>query len=293
MNKNYCFLVDTSADPDIVNLCPDIEVMPINIIVGKNGEEKSFSDWIEITRKEVFQYMAKNYDLKTAQPTYGVIEEKMEKLLNKYKTIYVLPISSGLSGTYDTCIMVKKELEKKYGKNRILVANTKTISYLQSNLLLEIKDYADKGMDVETIENLIKNYEKKYCCATIVSNPVQLIKGGRLKGMKALLVKALNLKLIIKFQDGKLDFEDKAGNTFLAIDKSIAMLAKKLDLSKNKVKSVHILSDLLPEDTKKYTEYFNEKFKSYYSGEILTGHLPTTIITHLGNGSFTIFVDIE
>ncbi|MGL4950385.1 MAG: DegV family protein [Mycoplasma sp.] len=293
MKKKYCFLVDTSADPEIVKLDPNIEVMSINIVVGKDGQENSYADWKEITRKEVFDYMAKNYDLKTAQPTLGLIQEKMEMLIQKYEKVIVLPISSNLSGTYNTCMMVKKELEKTIGKNRILVADSKSITYLQSNLLIEIRQYLEKGLDLAAIENLIKDYEKKYCCATIVSNPIQLIKGGRLKGLKAILVKALNLKLIIKFQNGKLDFEDKAKDIFQAMDKSIAMLNKQLNFSKNKVKCIHIMSDLQDADTKQYSQYVAEKMKEFYTGKIEQGKLPTTIITHLGNGSFTIFVDIE
>ncbi|MGL4948285.1 MAG: DegV family protein [Mycoplasma sp.] len=293
MKKKYCFLVDTSADPSIVNLNENIDVMHIHIVVTQNDIEKSYEDWKDIERTEVIQHMKDGNKVTTSQPTFGVTLEKMENLLNEYEQVIVLPISRNISGTYDSCIMAQKELEAKYGKNRILVVDSKGISYLQQDILLLVKSYLDKGLSLDEINEKVKYFEDKYCCITIVNSPTQLISGGRLKGLKAIFVKALNLKLLIKFQNGKLDFNDKAKTWEQSIDKAVESLNKELNFSKNKIKCVHIFADLDNVNIDELDNYTKEKFKPYYTGEFCKGKLPSTIIAHLGPSSYTLFVDIE
>ncbi|MGL4951529.1 MAG: DegV family protein [Mycoplasma sp.] len=294
MKKKYCFLVDTSSDPSIVNLDSNISVMNVEIIAAKNGKEDIYSDWIDISREKVLDLLGKGYDLKTSQPSVGFIEAKIEELLQEYEYVFVLPITKHFSGTYNSCVSVKRTLEKKYGKNRILVADSRSISYMQCALLLKIKDSVEKGLDPNAIEKVIKNFDDKFIFTTAITNATQLIKGGRLTGLKAILVKALNLKLVLKYRGGKLEFADKSTNLSAAIDKMIINIVTDLKLSKNVVKRVVIMSDLdNKEDTKKCFDEFKTKFSTHFTGEYESGLLPTTIITHLGNYSFSIFVEIE
>ncbi|MGL4948578.1 MAG: DegV family protein [Mycoplasma sp.] len=294
MKKKYCFLVDTSSDPSIMNLDENISVMHVEIIASKNGAETIYTDWKDISREKVFELLANGYDLKTSQPSIGFIEAKIEELLEEYEYVFVLPLTKHFSGTYNSCVSVKKDLEKRYGKNRIMVADSRSISFMQNELLLLIKSLIEKGLEMNAIEKEIKNFHERFLFSTAITNATQLIKGGRLTGLKAILVKALNLKLILKYREGKLEFADKSTNLNAAIDKIVALNASELKLEKNKVKRVIVMSDLeSKEDTEKYFEYFKSKFSTYFNGEIEIGLLPTTIITHLGNHSFTIFVEIE
>ncbi|MGL4950386.1 MAG: DegV family protein [Mycoplasma sp.] len=294
MKKKYCFLIDTSADPSIKKLDPNINVMHVEIIAAKDGKEQIYSDWLNITREKVLELLAKGYDLKTSQPSIGFIEAKIEELLAEYEYVFVLPLTKYFSGTYNSCVSVKKDLEKKFGKNRILVADSKSISYMQNSLLLFIKNLVEKGADMATIEKEIKGFDEKFMLITSITNATQLIKGGRLTGLKAILVKALNLKLILKFRGGKLEFADKSTNLNAAIDKMVTIVANDMKLEKNKVKRVVIMSDLPTKaETDASSTYLKNKLKPYFSGNFETGLLPTTIITHLGDYSFTFYLEIE
>lgn len=292
--KKYCFLMDTSADPKISKQFKDVHVMQFGIIVKEgNSEEKTFIDWENITRDEIFKYFAKNADVKTSQPSYGFIEAKIEELLQEYEKVICIPISKHFSGTYNSCCSVKKALDKKFGKNRILIVDGRGLSYMNTNYLIEIKKLLDEGKTLEEVEKHLKHACDKYCGFACVTNASQLVKGGRLTGIKALLVKALNLKLVIKFQDGKLDFYDKSTNLPSAIDKGLVLTNKELELPKNKIHGIYIFSDLNEEDTKKYTKYVEGKFPGVEKSKFLLSQLPTAIVTHLGNNSFAVIVQIE
>ncbi len=124
-----------------------------------------------------------------------------------------------------------------------------------------------------------------------------LVSGGRLKGLKAILVKALNLKLIIKYQDGKLDYQDKATKLAGAIDKGFSILEKELNTKKNKIKKVCIFIDLPPSnELNDIINYTKLKFNMFENVEFITDRkLPTAIIAHLGSQSFTViaYTDFE
>lgn len=294
MKKKYCFLVDTSADIGVKKLGDNVHVMPIGIIAtSKDGQEKIYADWVDITREQLFELFAQGYDMKTSQPSIGYMETKMEELLTEYEQIYCLPISKNLSGTYSTACSVKKDLEKKHGKNRILVVDTRGLSIIINEYIVKINALIKQGYTLDGIEKEIRDYYKNFSGFTCVTNVTQLIKGGRLTGIKGLLVKALGLKLVIKLEDGKLEFADKSTNLNNALDKGVNICKKTLNIPKNKVKSIGFFSDLSKTETDNYLKYIKELCKDIYTGDIYVSHFPATIATHLGINSVSVIVEIE
>lgn len=293
MKKKYCFLIDTSADKSILQSKENIEIMPFEIIVNDGKSDKIFCDWKNIDNDTVFEYLAKNYDVKTSQPAVGYIEAKLEELLQEYEKIICIPITKHFSGTYNSVCMVKKDLEKKYGKNRILVLDTRGVSVLQNRYVEEISKLLKQGLDLNEIEKTMKHFYEKFISFVCVTNASQLVKGGRLTGLKALLVKTLNLKLLIRYLDGKLEFQDKSTNLTAAIDKGVQMVHKQLNLDTKKIVNLSIFSNLNEKESDKYVNYIKDKYKDSFKGKIYIGHFPTAIITHLGNNTIAIFVESE
>lgn len=293
MKKKYCFLLDTSADKSILESKENIEIMPFEIIVNDGKTDKIFCDWKNIDNDTVFKYLSENYDVTTSQPAVGYIEAKLEELLQEYEQIICLPITKHFSGTYNSVCMVKKDLEKKYGKNRIWVFDNKGVSVIQNRYVEEISKLLEAGMDLIEIEKELKYFYKKFIAFVCVTNASQLIKGGRLTGLKALLVRTCNLKLIIKLMDGKLEYYDKSTNLKAAIDKAVQMVHKEMNLDVKKIKNISIFSDLEKAESEKYVDYIKDHYKNSFKGNFSVGHFPTAIITHLGNHTISIILESE
>ncbi len=293
--KKYCFLMDTAGDQECASVCEDTYVMPFSMIVNDGTEEKVYDDWYGISREQILETLDKGYDLKTAQAPFGKLYDKIETLLKEYELVVCFSITKEFSGTYESLLSIKKSLEEEYGKNRILVLDTRAISVLTTEECQIVKNMLDANKSLDEIEKEIKAYTQHYIGVTCITNATQLVKGGRLKGLKALLVKALNLKLVIKYEDGKLEFADKSKNLPGAIDKSFEIAEKTLNFKKYPPKNVYIFSDLVDKkETEQMTQYLKLKFNQYENVNFIEGHgLSNAVVAHLGNHSFTFICTTE
>lgn len=293
MTKNkYTFLIDSSASQQVFNM-KNVNVLPVEIIVEQNGEEKAFKDNIEISREEVENYIKKDVDLKSSQTPYGVISEKLVELLTKNEKVICLTISKNLSGLYNSYCSIKKELEKdpEY-KNRILVVDTLSLGIQQDFLIEDITDFLERGLTFAEIEQKIKEINKKYCGVTAITNATRLKKGGRLTGIKALLVRALNIKLLIKWQNGALTFVDKKSNLEDSVDRMWEIITQELSIPKNKIRRLIVFSELDKTTTEKLNKRLLDQIKQP-NIKIIESKFPTCVILHLGIGSYSILAQIE
>ena len=289
--KDFCFLIDTSFDFNY-DLGDDVYILSLEIIETINNKEKIYQDTIDITRDQVRAKLASNADLRTSQTPYGKIFSKMEELLGKYKTIYCIVITKDFSGMFETYSKIAKQLEKKYGKNRILVIDSKSTAIDQNWILDLVRKEALNGSNFSIIEKQVKNFNSKICGFTIISNAKQLIKGGRLTGIKGLLVKSLKIKLVIRYMNGGLKFVDKSLDMNGAIEKGIADSFNCLKIPKNRIEKIVIFSDLNAELTEQYKEFVQSKLRQYYSGEYEFSVFPTIVLAHLGDFSFSVLFKI-
>lgn len=294
--KEYCFLLDTSGDQDITEILPnDTYIMPFSIIINDGKTEKTYNDWQEISTNQVVEALNHGYDVKTSQTPYGLLYEKVESLLQSYQRIFIFTITKEFSGTYNSFINIKKALEEKYGKDRIIVIDTEALGYMQNIIVQTVKLGLDQNKSISEIEKAIKIINNSLTGFTTITNATQLTKGGRLKGLKALLVKALNIKLVIRYLHGKLDFYDKSFNLAGAIDKGIEAIDKQLNLKKNPPRKVLIISDFSnPEELNKLINYVEMRISTFADDQpieyIFRKEFPTAIVTHLGPNYFTVLV---
>lgn len=100
-NVKTCIIVDSSSLTED-NELKDIYMVPLSIIQTDNGQETVYKDVRELSSHDVVKKLYENKNLKTSQTTYGEMSELLEELVKKYQRIYVLPLSAGLSGCYNT-----------------------------------------------------------------------------------------------------------------------------------------------------------------------------------------------
>lgn len=292
VKKEFAFLVDTSATNKILEK-DNVFYVPIEVIIEKKDGPISLKDHDDISREEIENHIKNDVDLKSAQTPYGVVSEKMTELLQTYEKVICLPISKQLSGQYNSFCSVKKELEAypEY-KNRILVLDTLSLGILQDYLVEDVTTYLKKGFSFSEIESLVKETATKTCGATTITNATRLKKGGRLTGIKALLVKALNIKLIIKFKNGALEFADKKSNLEDSVVAICNVISKDLNLSTRRIKRLFIMSDLDDATTKKLNKLVVNEL-NLSEDAIISSKLPSCIILHLGINSYSVLVTIE
>ncbi|HAL61200.1 MAG TPA: DegV family protein, partial [Chloroflexi bacterium] len=84
-----------------------IHVVPTWIHRG----QEAFQDGVDITRKQVYQWLRAGYRLTTSQPSIGEFHQFFAELSKKAGAIVCILIGAELSGTYSSALHATKLLE--------------------------------------------------------------------------------------------------------------------------------------------------------------------------------------
>ncbi|MCD7824509.1 MAG: DegV family protein [Clostridiaceae bacterium] len=123
--------------------------------------------------------------------------EKYMQYFDQADDIYIVTLSSHLSGSFNSAELAVKMYLEEHGTKNLHVFDSKSASAGQSLIALEIKKRADSGMDflqiVSETENFLNTMGTKFVLETLDI----LQKNGRLSNLTATLVNILNLKLVM------------------------------------------------------------------------------------------------
>lgn len=178
-----------------------IHVIPMPFLI--NGEV--FEEDINLTQKEFFERLDDGAEISTSQPTPEVVMNLWDQLLKEYDEVVHIPMSSGLSGSYQTAAMLAEEYDGK-----VQVVNNQRISVTQKQSAEDAKALADGGMSAEGIKRVLERTKKDSSIYITVDTLKYLKKGGRITPAAAALGTLLRIKPILQIQGEKLDSFSKA-----------------------------------------------------------------------------------
>lgn len=194
--NNIKILCDTINDipKDIISKY-DIEIIPTTIIF----EGKEYKAGIDIDGDEFYKLLRESsYMPTTAQITYVTYKEVFEKYLNQGKKILYLAGSSAASGTYQSAILAKNDMENE----DIYIFDTYSLCIGGGLLADEAGKMVEEGKTIEYIISKLEEYREKIEVYFSVDSLDYLHKGGRISGTKAALGTILNIKPVLKIEDG-------------------------------------------------------------------------------------------
>lgn len=169
----------------------DLEIMPIMINFG----EESFKDGIDINVTQLLEKMKEtNIFPTTAQITPAVYEEKFKNYLDEGYKVIVLPLSSGMSGTYQSACLAKNMLET----DDIVIIDTKQVTSGLGLLVLKACQLAKEGIDLCEIENQLNEMVPRVKSIICFESLENLVRGGRLSKTAGAIGTALGLRLILE-----------------------------------------------------------------------------------------------
>lgn len=126
--------------------------------------------------------------------------------------LYVITLSSHLSGTYNSAVLGKELYEEEFGKNRknILVIDSESASSGELTLALAIRDMYAEGLKFAEISRriaVLRDHQKTYF---VIDSLEPLRKNGRLTGLQAFFATALNIKPVMGAEHGVIIKVDQA-----------------------------------------------------------------------------------
>lgn len=124
-----------------------------------------------------------------------------EEYMNLYQcdeeNIYVVTISSVLSGSYNSAVLGKSLFEEEDETKNIYVFDSKSASVGMTNIAYKIKEYEDQGLTFAEVVEKVEAYIEDSHVYFVLETLETLRKNGRLTGIKSALVTALNIKPVM------------------------------------------------------------------------------------------------
>ena len=217
MNK-YKVYVDLSADIELeFAKNNDIGFIPMQYSLGDDFRTSSFVETDEVL-KAFYDSQRKGDLTKTTQITPFAYEELLSPVLESGVSVLYLPLSSGLSQTYNSALLAKRNLKEKYPNVDLVVVDSLAATGGLGVLASKAIENQKNGMSLEENAKVMTEYVKRIKHWFSVEDLMYLKRGGRISGATAILGSALKIKPILTInEEGKLDTIAKKHGTKQAI----------------------------------------------------------------------------
>lgn len=159
--------------------------------------------------KSFYDRLSKENQLPTtSQPQVGKYYELLNQLVAEgYQTVFCIHLSAGISGTYQTAVMVTSEYQDKI---QAYCIDSKGASVTMEGLVRAALKMIDQGEDSSLIANKLNWLANESRIYLMVEDLTNLVKGGRLSATSALLGGVLQIRPLLYFdQAGKIVLFEK------------------------------------------------------------------------------------
>ena len=141
--------------------------------------------------------------------------------------IYVVTLSSKLSGSYNSAELAKRlYLEENPGKN-IEIFDSRSASVGQTLIAMKIKELAEQGLSFNDIVEKVNEFRNGMKTKFVLETLETFIKNGRITGIQAILVNTLNIKPIMEgTKEGSVAKLDQSRGIKRALKRMIEIIEK-------------------------------------------------------------------
>lgn len=283
MNK-VKIITDTACDLTMDYLAAQgIGVVPMTI----NFADRSYRDGFDLSRDEFYRLLSAADKLPTtAQPTPGDFLQVLQEALTAGQEAVVITISSGMSGTYESALMAREQVDQK---EKVGVFDSRTASLGQGLMVIKAQEMAAAGLGMNEILKELTKIRARLFSVFTLDTLEYLQKGGRISRVQAMMGDVLNIKPILEVdKEGRIVPREKVRGRRRAIKRLLEIMAAEgRELSNQLITIGHSRCE---EEALAFAE---ELKKLYNIKEIQIGEISSTVGTHTGPGCLTVFFQGE
>jgi DegV family protein with EDD domain len=229
------WVTDSTAflDGALVNH-PDLYTVPLTILL--DGEE--YSDGIDLTSTQLFERLKQQKKPPTtSQPSIGAFQVLYEQLSKDYDQVVAVLLSAKLSGTVSS-----SEQAAKLVSIPVTTIDSKILTYPLSALLKKGMELLEEGNSLEFVIEQLESLRETNETYVLIGSLEQLHRSGRMSGLQFFLGSMLNVKPIIRIEDGALNVKEKVRSEKKAKEKILDYL--RISYEKYQFREVYILYGL-------------------------------------------------
>ena len=222
---SYKIVVDSCCElPEEVKKDSRFEIIPLGLQVG----EWHIMDDENFEQAQFLKKVASTEECpKSSCPSP---EKYMESYHTEDEHVYVVTLTSKLSGSYNSAMLGKNLFEETYGEKKIHIVDSKSASCGETQLALKAMELEESGKySFEEIVQKLEEFRDKMETYFVLDNLDFLRKNGRLTGLKALAATTLNIKPILRAKDGEIAQAGQAVGVKKALAKMAEMIVEKME----------------------------------------------------------------
>ena len=279
---DYIFMTDASCDLTSAQVNEiGVEVLPMEFEM----EGKSYLHYPDarmMSLEDFYSKLKSGIYSKTTQINVNGFFTAFEKYLKAGIDVIYTGISTGLSGTYNTCLIAVRELQEKYPDRKIIVIDSRCDSAGLGFLIYLAGQKYKAGCSIDELAEYIETTRDRICHWFVVEDLDQLKRGGRISAVTATFVKALQIKPLIGV--------DEVGHLYNAAkvrgkSNVIPTLVKHLEAEGEDTKNNLVF--VAHADNKEGAEELKKKIKGMCK-EVQICDIGPVIGTHVGSGMLAI-----
>ncbi len=158
--------------------------------------------------------------------------------------IYVITISSELSGCYNSAVLAKNMYEEDGGTKKVHIVDSLSASAGETILLMKLLELEANNLPFETIVEEITKYRDEHSIYFVLDNLETLRKNGRLSSVKAAIATTLKIKPVMTAKKGIIEQSGQAIGSKKAHSKLVESFLTELggrvsDISKRPIVIAH------------------------------------------------------
>lgn len=254
-----------------------------------NGQDYKDDLGKSIPFSEFYKMLKMGADSKTSQVSVGEFEEYFEEFLKDGLDIIHVCLSSGLSGVFNSAMIAKDSLSKKYPDRKIYIVDSLAASSGFGLLVDKMADLRDSGMNIDQLYEWIENNKLRVHHWFSSSDLSFFVKGGRLSRISGTIGQMLNICPVMNVDRfGKLIPRFKIRGKQKALQKMLNQMELYADNSSNYNEKCFISHSNCFEDANYLANIISEKFPNLRNN-INIYDIGTVIGSHTGPGTVALF----
>lgn len=239
--------------------------------------------------QEFYRRMAEGEMTRTSQVNVEEYIEYFEPFLKQGKDILHLTLSSGISGTINSCRIAKEDLEERYPDRKIMVLDSLAASSGYGLLMDKLADLRDQGKSIEEVAEWAQDHRLELNHWFFSGDLTFFIRGGRISPPAGFVGKVLNICPFMNVDlNGKLIVRQKVRTKKKVIQTMANKCLELIKDGKNYSEKIYMSNSACYEDARKVADLLEAELPDM-KGKVEIFDIGTTIGSHTGPGTVALF----
>lgn len=236
-----------------------------------------------------YQAMVDGAETKTSQVNAEEYEAHFRKYMETGKDILHLCLSSGISGSINSAMIAKANLEEEYPDRKIYIVDSLAASSGFGLLMDKLADLRDEGMSLEDLYQWTEENKKKLHHWFFSTDLTFYIKGGRVSKTAGIVGGILGICPLLNVDNlGKLIPRAKIKGKKKVIKAIVARMEEFAEDGYDYSGKCYISQSACYENAEAVAKLVEEKFPKL-NGSVVINNIGTTIGSHTGPGTVALF----